>query len=514
MKKTLKRIAFVLPATLLFGCEPEFDDIEFNGGSADFSRTVAVGNSLTAGFQSNALRREKQEVSFPAIVAQQLRQVGGGEFTQPLMDPGVGLGSAGNAEFGLAFSTNCVGETSLAPAPIAAQGQLDQLSPTTFVGADGPFNNVGVPGAKSYHLGADGYGNPTNVPLGTANPFYARFVNPADLDETLIEAALRNNPTFFMLWIGNNDVLGYATSGGNGVNQTGNPDPATYGSNDITDPNAFAGVYQQLIGALTANGAKGIVANIPDVTNLPYFKVVPIGTDAVDQASADVLMNGVPSLSIPGYNDYNAALDGAVQISAAKGLGFSQADADARKINFTGGQLNPFVVLDPSLAVFTDTAYTNVNPNLAGVQQWRQARPGEFMTLVTPGDSLLCAGWGTAKPIPARFHLTAAEIDSINTATTAYNNTIKGIADGNPDIAFVDVASILNQLNNVGLTYDGINFTGEFVSGGAFSMDGVHLSTRGYAIAANEFIDVINSYFNANVPKVSVGDYPNVEVTN
>jgi len=506
MKKVIKKIVFVLPAALLFGCEPEFDDIEFNQGTADFSTTVAVGNSLTAGFQGNALRREKQEVSFPSMVAQQLRQVGGGEFTQPLMDPGVGLGSEGNAEFGLSNQTNCVGETSLAPTPIAAQGQLDQLIPANFVGANGPFNNVGIPGAKSYHLVASGYGNPAGIPGGTANPFYARFVNDTDPNETAVAAAMRNNPSFFMLWIGNNDVLGYATSGGSGIDQTGNANPATYGNNDITDPTAFAGVFNQIVGALTANGAKGAVANIPDVTSIPYFNVVPIGTDAVDAGTAQQLNAA--------YAAYNGALDAAVQIAAAKPWAdFSQAEADSRKINFTGGEINTFVVTDPSLTNLTDTAYTSVDPNFAGVGPIRQVRPGELMTLTTPQDSLLCAMWGTAKPIPAQYHLTADEIANIKTATDAYNTAIRNAASMN-GLAFVDVASLLNQLASGGITTNGITLNSEFVTGGAFSMDGVHLSTRGYAVIANEFIDAINASYNANVPKVLVGDYENIEVTN
>ena len=143
----------------------------------------------------------------------------------------------------------------------------------------------------------------------------------------------------------------------------------------------------------------------------------------------------------------------------------------------------------------------------------RQARPGELMTLTTPGDSLLCAMWGTAKPIPPQYHLTAAEIDSLQTATAAYNTAIRNAASAN-GLAFVDMAGVLSDLANGGVTVDGITFTSDFVTGGAFSMDGVHLSTRGYAYAANQFIDAINATYNANVPKLSVGDYENIEVTN
>lgn len=75
---------------------------------------------------------------------------------------------------------------------------------------------MGVPGAKSYHLLANGYGSvaglQTNPP--SSNPYFVRF---ASSDTTSVIAdALAQDPTFFTLWIGNNDVLSYATSGGVG----------------------------------------------------------------------------------------------------------------------------------------------------------------------------------------------------------------------------------------------------------------------------------------------------------
>src|SRR5690606_36015184 len=93
--------------------------------------------------------------------------------------------------------------------------------PTTEIGVPltGLFNNMGVPGAKSFHLLAPGYGNVAGVPSGLANPYFARFASGAST--SIITDAVAQNPTFFSLWIGNNDVLSYATSGGIGVNQTG-----------------------------------------------------------------------------------------------------------------------------------------------------------------------------------------------------------------------------------------------------------------------------------------------------
>jgi len=491
-----KKLLYILPLAVLVACEPEFDDVEFNGGSADFTRTVAVGNSLTAGFQSGALRRDKQEVSFPAMIAQQLQKVGGGDFKQPLLADGVGVGSTGNAEFGIFIKADCQGTVGPSPGPIASAGQLDQFA--SSVGAAGPYNNVGVPGAKSFHVVAPGYGNPVNIQAGLGNPYYGRFANPLDFDETMLGAAVRANPTFFTLFIGSNDVLSYATSGGSGVDQTGNTDVLTYGSNDITDPNAFAAVYSQIVTALTANGAKGAVATIPDVTSIPFFTTVPIGTDAVSQAQADQLNSALA------YGAYNAGLDQvAADTSNPFTKAFTQQMADARKISFTAGQINTFVVMDPSL-----TDLTVVNPALVSM---RQIRPGELLTLTTPGDSIRCAQWGTAKPIAPQFHLTSDEIKSIGDAVASYNSTIKSIANAN-GLAFVDANARLKELATTGIVESGVAFSDAFISGGAFSLDGVHPATRGYAIIANDFIDAINSTYGANVPKLDVASYPAFEI--
>lgn len=493
MKKITNKILYILPLAFMYGCEPEFDDVEFNQGSADFSRTVAVGNSLTAGYQNNALRRDKQEVSMPSMIAEQLQQVGGGAFKQPLMDPGVGLGVGSNgtfnAEFGLFLRPDCAGEVGPSPAPISSTGQVDQLSPGSFVGAQGPFNNVGIPGAKSFHLLAPGYGNPLNLapPTPTANPYYARFSDPTNPNETAVAAAMRANPTFFTLWIGNNDVLSYATSGGSGADQTGNPNAATYGSNDITDPGLFTGTINQIVATLTSGGAKGVIANIPDVTSIPHFTTVPIGTDAINATQATQL------------NAAYAAYNGGLDLAAAANPAFAP-EAAQRKISFTAGQFNAFVVRDPSLST------------IPGLPKIRQIKSGELLVLTTPSDSLQCYQLGTAKSIQAKHHLTATEIQNIQRATAAYNDALKNAASAN-GLAYVDASSTLRKLANGGITINGIQFTDEFVSGGAFSLDGVHPNTRGYAIIANLFIDAINAKYAANVPKVDVSSYPALEIS-
>jgi hypothetical protein len=43
----------------------------------------------------------------------------------------------------------------------------------------------------------------------------------------------------------------------------------------------------------------------------------------------------------------------------------------------------------------------------------------------------------------------------------------------------------------------------KFVSGGAYSLDGIHLNARGNAVLANQFIKAINSKYKARIPAVN-----------
>src|SRR5690606_29981853 len=135
--------------------------------------------------------------SYPAIMAGQFAEVGGGAFLQPLVPAGNGsnaTGTSGKLQLKIINGS---------PAPEATNPGSG-----VFTKVSGSFNNFGVPGAKAGHLLAPGYGSEMG------NPFFARFASSAAT--TVLQDAIAQNPTFFTLWIGNNDVLGYATSGGAG----------------------------------------------------------------------------------------------------------------------------------------------------------------------------------------------------------------------------------------------------------------------------------------------------------
>ena len=508
MKNTIKYMALV--ALGLVACEPEFDNsVEENegfytNGEADFSNYVALGNSLTAGFADNALYIRGQENSYPNILAQQFSHVGGGEFTQPLMNDNLG---------GLLLGGNQIQDTRLilelgaggSPAPDNIPGD-----PTTEITntLSGPFNNMGVPGAKSFHLVAPGYGNVANLP--SANPYFVRFRSSENA--TVLEDALAQNPTFFSLWIGNNDVLSYAVSGGTGVNQIGNLDPSTYGSNDITDPNVFAQVFSSQVSALMQSASGGVVLNIPNVTDTAFFNTVPNDALVLDASQAT---------SLTAY--FSAVSQVFAGVLMSQGVPQEQAVALASQyaITFNEGP-NRFII---------DVPVTQANPlgfrqmtedELIQLQVDQEAlQNGYGSVVITPMvEQVLAILMQGGTPSPEEVNilfsavsglddgdvLDSAEITEIETATAAFNATIENVAQAH-GLAYVDANALLNQVADGGIVFDGGMVTSEFATGGAFSLDGIHLTPRGYAIVANRIIEAVNSTYNSTVPMVNVGDY-------
>ena len=506
MKNTIKFMIGLL-AIGLVSCEPEFenavtDEGFYDAGDADFSNYVALGNSLTAGYADGALYMSGQKDSYPNIMAQQFSFVGGGDFTQPLTSDDLGgLLLGGQQILGNRLVLSADENGNPFPAPLDGMPTTDVVSSET-----GPFNNMGVPGAKSYHLVTPGYGSVAGVANGTANPWYARFATSES--STVLADAASLNPSFFSLWIGNNDILGYATSGGSGVDQTGNLDPSTYGGNDITDPNVFAAAYSAQVDALVAGGAKGVLLNIPDVTSIPYFTTVPAQSIPLDAATAGAV------------NAQFALYNGALGQLVAGGF-ISAEEAAIRAINFVEGINYP---------IMTDVDLTDVTAILIGagldsetaalLGQLRQVKSDDLVVLTAssalgsvPDPSNPLGIVGVSIPLTNQFVLTSTEQDRVATAGAAYNAIIEGLAAAN-ELGYGDMKSALADVAANGAAYNGGLLTSTYVTGGAFSLDGVHPTPRGYAFTANTIIDVINTTYNASIPKVDIGTYGTVTLHN
>lgn len=416
-------------------CKPQLEPSKPQKGEADFSRYVAVGNSLTAGYADGSLYRYGQEHSYPSMLAKQFAQAGGGDFVQPLLPGNYGYP---NAKMMLAVRRGfCDAEASLKVIPF--EGALDTPGSSTNISYQGPFNNTGVPGIRCIDYLVPGYAR--------YNPYASRFFyNPKDARP--LDEVLRINPTFFTLWIGSNDVLSYATGGGESS------------STGISDLSLFSYSYDSVVRALGRNGAKGVILNIPDVTSIPFFTTIP-----------------------------------------AKGLTLTKNDADNLNAKYNGTDMRFNTDGSPSYFVIQDSSVP---------RGYRQIKEGEMVLLSVPLDSIKCNKWGSAVPLPAKYVLTANEVSKIKTAVTSFNQVIAQTAAAY-NLPVVDMNAYLGTLMS-GIKFNGISFNTTFVSGGAFSLDGVHLTPRGYALVANQIIAAINSKYQATLPWVDVTAYDGLKM--
>ena len=503
---------FIYLAILAAGfasCEPEFENPvaqDYSAGDADFSSYVAVGNSLTAGYMDGTVSRGSQVNSFPNLLAQQFALVGGGEFTQPSFAEDVDnvggiLGVSG-------FNKRLVIDALEGRPEIISTGNIGvTLTPQATA-----YNNMGVPGAKSFHLLIPGY--------GSLNPYYARHATSPTA--TVLGDAMSKNPTFFTNWIGANDVLSYATSGGIGVDRTGNPNIAAYGINDITDPQVFEFYYNLIINGgvhpnfgtvtgLAQNGAKGVVATVPSVTSIPYFTTVPYNA-----LPAEATATNASALQLYGF---------LAQVTGGRISPLSTAP----------GTKNPVLILDETLSDLSGTisGAASTIPTLAPFAtalgqlygRARQATSNDLILLPASSKIGQPNPLGTAPfnvngvtfPLQDGDVLIPSEKTAIANATAAYNASIISIANAN-NLAVADMNVILTQLVSGLRAQNGTIYTANYFSGGTsefkvlFSLDGVHPNARGYSVIANEVIKVINSHYNARLPFLNPNNFPGINI--
>ncbi|MBO2008484.1 SGNH/GDSL hydrolase family protein [Hymenobacter negativus] len=292
--------ALALLGLVLGGCQPDLDDTRpaTDAGSLNFNSYVAVGNSLTAGYSDGGLYNEAQATSYPALLAQQFAKTSKGpaSFVQPSFATTQADGS------GYIKLQIVNGAASPVP-PSAANNYLDekvafttpavnlpggrQLAP--YAGTTQP-DNLGIPGISVLSSLSALTGG--LVPYGTLNPFYERLLTTAEKStKDYVTYIGQKTPTFFTCWMGNNDVLAYATNGGVVENiAPGVPNP--FG--DLTDTTRFGIGYRAILRTISRNGTvQGVAANIPNVTSVPYFNTVTVAAVAAAFKAQNAASPGV-----------------------------------------------------------------------------------------------------------------------------------------------------------------------------------------------------------------------------
>jgi hypothetical protein len=428
-----KHILSTLSLSLLLvlgACKPKYEATAPVQGEMNPTRFVMIGGGHAGGYMDDALTHEGQLNSVANIIAEQFKSVGGGSFNQPLVSQNsIGISLTNLAPFKLGYKTDCKNVTSLSPIRIATGGDLSVFNDNLYL-ASNKFGNFGIPGMKLLDVSSTSFAN--------VNPFFKRMTSSTS--SSVLDNVMGVDPTFFSIFLGIEDVMDYAKSGGK--------------NNNLPSTATFETAYNNLVQVLTANGAKGVVATIPDVTQMPYFTTIPWNGLNLDESNVTTL-----------NNIYNP-------------LGFF----------FELGS-NPFMIEDPAANDF-------------GV---RQILDGELILLSVPLDSVKCNQMGVLFPLRTEFVLTLSEIETLRNQIAAYNTIIKTIASQN-NLAVVETDKFAQNLTD-GFVYNGISMSAKFVSGGAYSLDGIHYNAKGNALLANEFIKAINKKYKSSLHQVNAGNY-------
>jgi lysophospholipase L1-like esterase len=205
--------------------------------AGNFSNTIFLGDSLTAGFQSDSLLDTTQVHGWAPVLAGQA----GFNIIQPL----IAYPGAPNV-----LQLVSISPLVIAPVPGPATSGRDNFAtqPT----------DLAVPGALVNDvMNTVPLANPTTpqeqinqLVLGFPGLGYGQAYSQATF-------AVKAQPTTIFLWIGNNDALI--------ADETGMPGSMTSVANFTTQ-------YQALITQLTTlTPANLVIANIPDVTKVPYL---------------------------------------------------------------------------------------------------------------------------------------------------------------------------------------------------------------------------------------------------
>jgi hypothetical protein len=135
----------------------------------------------------------------------------------------------------------------------------------------------------------------------------------------------------------------------------------------------------------------------------------------------------------------------------------------------------------------------------------RQILSSELLLLSLPLDSVKCNQMGVLFPIRDEFVLDLSEIQMLRSRISEYNNVIISLAS-QYGLALVRADQLSSSLKT-GFVYSGVSMSAKFVSGGAYSLDGIHYNAKGNALLANEFIKSINSKFKSRIPQLNANAY-------
>lgn len=415
---------------VLSSCRPSLEVPEPTPGVLALGQYVAIGDGYTAGISNVKLNDSlgntgwynmAQTYSFPALLAEQFSLALDYPFTQPPLSP------TGSGHLFIESMSE----------PIC---DFEESTPVIwFEEADPSWNqpsvssipdNVGFPGLTIEAV---------DEPIFTSLTPQWKLLGGND-QQTYRSLISQARPGFFSIFLGLEDVLSFAISGG---------------ENDTRLPKNEVAFHLEglLETALAVPGSYGVIGNLPDPTNFPYFTRIQNQFQNIEDCKES---------SLPIFITNQSG-----SISTAK-----KTDR----------------ILLPAGSLLGTDAIGN----------------GPFGLIST-------------NPVPSRWVMDEGDLFELRSQVEILNSVIDSLVTqinssaGFQRLAIVDLNTSFELLES-GILEDGLTLSTEYLSGGIFSLDGLYLTPRGNAWLANQFITTINqvSEFGAKIPPLNITSYPGI----
>ena len=308
-----------------------------------------------------------------------------------------------------------------------------------------PYNNLSIPGCAIHDMVYATTGAETQS-AGACRSFIDLVLRNAALHlGSAVDQAAALNPTFVFLENVGNDYLGAVLSG------------TVIDGVTVTPIAPFTADINTALTRLKNKQPKGIVFGVADVTSIPFATTIP------------------PYVS-------------------------------------SGGKLvldpsgNPIPLLGPKCAIGIPAcpipANTIVTLNAAGYLPSGFGIPCAVAPLPNCNKPLPAAALDATHPGALIY---AADVAFLKSRGAEYNAAIQAAATAS-GYKYYDVNDFLLRLK-AGFNFGGATINAAYLTGGAFSYDGFHLTPIGYALLADDVIQFMNANFAAGLPRVDLSTY-------
>lgn len=493
-KTTLK---FSLVLTLiglgLSSCKHEFPEVpEETIGSlenVDLSKTVFIGSSLFSGINNGALTNTNAPFSIPEILLDHLDQSEEDATFSPFVDTENGFNiyennqlAGSNGQYQLFFPSF---DTT------AFDRKVSNGDAFQYANSGSQISNYSFPKAQILDFTENG----RNV-----NNFIPAFSSTGS--SSLINSISSEAPSFFMMNMGYEDLLGYAINGGQGTSGEANPINHTY--NDILSPAVFEQKLQDMVNSLlTANTeAKGALISIPDFLKFPFFIKVEYDVTPYIVDNTDLVTNVRNQAIIfnQRLNQFYNNNPGTPFEDRRPTLDFSE------DIMFQWGIL----VEDDRLDEIVSSGTT--------IPKVRHVNNQELIFYSNEGFLDSSRGIFPTNALSESQYLRLDEIQELRNQISAYNQAIENVvANSNGRLVLIDIAAYFEELFEGldrfldrpadGTIVDGVPFLPIVGESGIFSADGLNLNARGNALLANRIITLLNTAFNGSLKNINPNSF-------